>query len=399
MSERLVIRLNSHADDDIHWLRYNDKAQEIIASGCLNNASELDQLTELAKTAVVQVLVSGCDISYFEVTLPKANRRQAFDAIPFMLEDELAADIDTLHFVYSAHKSENQGVYVCAKSKILEWLSWLETANIFTAQLIPDYLTLPVADDSSISMLQLGNDLLIRSTIDNGMTIDCDWASIALPRLAKDNDLSIAHYGVDETYQLEPYSWTEQQLVPPMEQLARGLVKLPINMLIGDFEQNKQQHDYFKIWRPVAIAASLLIVLFFTEQLIRVNQMEDRIAVLKKQSASIYKKINPNVKRVIRIKSRMTNEIKKLTGGTNGSELNNMLESLQEAFVSVPKLTPINIKYDQRRQELRLQAEGDSYQMFESFKQKLDEQYNVTMGAMNNDGDKVNGSLVMKVSS
>ena len=111
MSERLVIRLNSHADDDIHWLQYNDKAQETIASGCLNNASELDQLTALATTASVQVLVSGCDISYFEMTLPKANRRQAFDAIPFMLEDELAADIDTLHFVYSAGKGETQGVY------------------------------------------------------------------------------------------------------------------------------------------------------------------------------------------------------------------------------------------------------------------------------------------------
>lgn len=399
MSERLVIRLNSHADDEIHWLQYNDKAQETIASGCLNNASELDQLTALAKTASVQVLVSGCDISYFEMTLPKANRRQAFDAIPFMLEDELAADIDTLHFVYSASKGETQGVYVCAKSKIREWLSWLDNANIFAAQFVPDYLALPVTEDNSISMLQLGDDLLIRASITNGLTIDGEWVNIALPRLAQDNELLIAHYGVDESYQIEPYSWAEQQLVPPMEQLARGLVKLPINILVGDFEQNKQQHDHFKIWRPVAIAASLLIVLFFTEQLIRVNQIEDRIVVLKKQSAAIYKKINPNVKRVIRIKSKMTSELKELAGGSEESELNNMLVSLQAAFISVPKLTPINIKYDQRRQELRLQAEGDSYQIFENFKKKLDEQYSITMGAMNNNGNKVNGSLVIKASS
>jgi len=399
LSERLVIRLNSHADDEIHWLQYNDKAQETIASGCLNNASELGQLTELAKTAAVQVLVSGCDVSYFEMTLPKANRRQAFDAIPFMLEDELAADIDTLHFVYSAGKGETQGVYVCAKSKIREWLNWLSNANIFAAQFVPDYLALPVSEDNSISMLQLGNDLLIRTSITNGLTIDGEWIDIALPRLAQDNELLIEHYGVDEAHQIESYTWTEQQLVPPMEQLARGLVKLPINILVGDFEQNKQQHDYFKIWRPVAIAVSLLIVLFFTQQLVRVNQIEDRIAVLKKQSAAIYKKINPNVKRVIRIKSRMTNELKELAGGSEASELNNMLVSLQTAFVSVPKLTPINIKYDQRRQELRLQAEGDSYQIFENFKKQLDDQYNITMGAMNNNGDKVNGSLVIKASS
>lgn len=400
MSERLIIRLNSHTDDNVLWLQYNDKTKEVIASGQLNNAQELDQLSELAKRIKVQVLVSGCDVSYFEVPLPKANRRQAITAIPFMLEDELAADIDTLHFVYSAIKDDTQGVYVCAKHKIRQWLSWLNQANISTSELMPDYLAIPVVEETDLSILQVGDNLLLRTSLTKGMTIDCDWLNIALIRLAQnDDELIIAHYDVEESYHLEPYIWNAQPLVLPMEQLAMGIVKLPINILIGEFEQNKKEYNHLKIWRPVAIAAGILILLGGAEQIMRVNQIESQGLALKQQSEAIYRQLNPDVKRVLRIKSRMTNELNQLSGGNQNSGLSAMLESLQQAFIAVPKLTPETIKYDHKRQEIRLQAEGESFQQFEKFQKELNGQYEVTMGAMNNNGDKVNSSLVIKVSS
>lgn len=400
MSERLIIRLNSHADDNILWLQYNDKSKEVISSGQLNNAQELDKLSELSKRVKVQVLVSGCDVSYFEVPLPKTNRRQAITAIPFMLEDELAADIDALHFVYSALKSDTQGVYICAKHKIHQWLGWLEQANIVTAELMPDYLAIPVIEGTDLSILQLGDNLLLRTSINKGMTIDSDWLNIALPRLAQDNnELVIAHYDVEVSHHLEPHIWNAQPLILPMEQLANAVVKFPINLLIGEFEQNKQEYNHLKIWRPVAIAASLLILLGGAEQLIRVNQLESQALAYKKQSESIYRQLNPEVKRVLRIKSRMTNELNQLSGGHQDTGLIVMLESLQKAFIAVPKLTPETIKYDHKRQEIRLQAEGESFQQFEKFQKRLSGEYDVTMGAMNNNGGKVNSSLVIKVSS
>lgn len=400
MSERLIIRLGSNAQDSISWLQFNDKAQEVIGSGVLHNATQLDQLTLQAKTSTVQILVPGSDISYFEVAVPSTNRRQAIAAIPFMLEDELADDIDKLHFVYSHSKGEKQGVYVCKKDKLTQWLSWLTQAGIGTMVLLPDYLALPLPQEHSVAMLQFDEQLLIRQGATSGYSIPVEWLDIVLEQLTVDDEpLSIAHYDVNEAHHRAPHQWDAQPLVLPMQQLSAGVLKPTLNMLVGEFEQNKQQNNHLAIWRSVAIAASLLVVLFFTEKFIHVNQLEQQQLALKKQSEAIYRQINPNVKRILKLKVRMKNEISQLSGGRQGSELSSMLEQMQQAFTAVPTLKPASLKYDQRRNELRLQAEGESYQQFEQFKKVLEGQYSVTMGAMNNNGNKVNGSLVVKVSS
>jgi general secretion pathway protein L len=400
VSERLVIRLGCNAESSIHWLQFNDKAQEVIASGTLNNAAELTQLSQVAISANVQILVPGGDISYFEVPVPKSNRRQAIAAIPFMLEDDLAADIDTLHFVYSASKADMQGVYVCSKDKLNDWLSWLSEADIESAQLMPDYLALPTADADHVSLLRLDDQLLMRVNEFHGHTFTENWLSVVLTQLAQnDEGMTVEHFDVDEALHIEPHNWLAQPLVPAMQQLAANIVKFPMNMLIGEFEQNKQQHNHWKIWRGMAVAATLLVVLFFTHQVIHVNQLEQQQLALKKQSESIYRQINPNVRRILKLKVRMKNEIAQLSGGGQGNKLLSMLDAMQQAFIAVPTLKPASIKYDHRRQELRLQAEADSYQQFEQFKKVLDAQYSVTMGAMNNNGNKVNGSLAVKVSS
>ena len=400
MSERLIIRLGSNAQESISWLQFNDKAQEVIGSGVLSDMTALNQLTQQARSSIVQILVPGSDISYFEVAVPTTNRRQAIAAIPFMLEDELADDIEMLHFVYARSKGEKQGVYVCKKDKINHWLSWLTQADIAPNCLLPDYLALPRPQEHNIEMLQLDEQLLIRADNTFGYSVPVQWLDIILKQLSVDDEpLSIAHYDVNEAHHRGPHQWHAQPLVLPMLQLSSGLFKPALNMLVGEFEQNKQQNSPLTVWRGVAVAASLLVVLFFAQQFIQVNQLEQQQLALKKQSEAIYRQINPNVKRILKLKTRMKNEIAQLSGGRTGSELSAMLAQMQQAFMAVPTLKPASLKYDQRRNELRLQAQGDSYQQFEQFKQVLQGQYSVTMGAMNNNGDKVSGSLVVKVSS
>ncbi|MGB0835317.1 MAG: type II secretion system protein GspL [Psychrobium sp.] len=398
MSERLIIRLGSNAEDAIHWLHYNDKAQEVIGSGSLNGASELTQLAGQVANVNVQVLVPGSDISYFEVEVPKSNRRQAIAAIPFMLEDELASDIDALHFVYGNVNDNRQSVYVCEKSKLANWLDWFADAEISVTQFMPDYLAVPLAkDDSNISALQFDEQILLRLNGNHGLCINEQWLEVTLTMLSGEEEtLSLEHYDIAQQNQLEPHQWHPQPLVLPMQQLAMSLVKLPLNLLVGEFAQNKKSNTQWKVWRGVAVAASLLVVLFFVEQFIRVNQLEQQQAQLKQQTEDIYRKLNPNVRKVIKLKSRMQQELNQLAGGGGSNELFVMLEAMNSAFESVPSVKPSNIKFDQRRNELRLQAEANSYQDFEKFKGLLEQQYTVTTGAMNNNGSKVNGSLVVK---
>ena len=71
-----------------------------------------------------------------------------------------------------------------------------------------------------------------------------------------------------------------------------------------------------------------------------------------------------------------------------------MLSKIQPAFSQVPQLKPESIKFDGNRNELRMQATANGYQQFEQFKTILEsQQFSVSQGAQNNQGDQISGSF------
>ncbi|MDP2561939.1 type II secretion system protein GspL [Psychrobium sp. 1_MG-2023] len=403
MSERLVIRLGGQQQQPVNWVVFSDKDQEIIASGQLNDAAELDNLTEQAKGRTVQVLVSGGEVNYFEVELPKSNRRQALKAIPYMLEDDLATDVELLHFVYPPAEGDKQGVYVCAKQQMVQWVDWLAQAGLVVNSMSVDYLALPYNDNAGLSALQLGQDLLFRQTATQGCTIDLQWSDVYIQRitapLEAEQRLQVANYGVDQVIESDKVDWQAQTLQMPMQLLACGIQANPVNFLVDEYAQEKEQPITFQLWRHVAVVGVIALLLIFVEQFFRAQKLEQQSVQLKQQSEEIYRQLNPGVKRVIKLKSQMRKQLGQLSGGSGDMQLSNMLVTLNKAFKQVPTIKPASIKFDARRKELRLQAEGDSYQQLEEFKRVLVGEYSVTSGAMNNTGSKVTAALTMKVAS
>ena len=71
-----------------------------------------------------------------------------------------------------------------------------------------------------------------------------------------------------------------------------------------------------------------------------------------------------------------------------------MLSTVQPAFAKVPALKPESLKFDGKRQELRLQAIANDYQHFEQFKAELNHaNLTVKQGAQKNQGEQVTGSF------
>ena len=399
MSERLIIRLASQSHLPISWLVYNHDGDEIIASGQLNNVDELSQITSQAVNRNVSVLVPGDEINYFEVELPKANRRQAIKAIPYMLEDDLASPVEALHFVYGKIADDRQGVYVCDKRKIEQWLEALSAAQISVQVMLPDYLCLPLPEPNTISVLQFEQSILIHLDAVQGQTFDKSWLEPILNEMTGDERLQLHHFGVDSELMFDCADWQEQQLLLPIEQLAQGCQKLKTNLLVGEYVQNKTEYNHWKIWRTAACVAGIALVAFFGDMYIETQQLEKQRLALKAQSDSIYRQLNPGIKRVRMVKKQMTSQLAALNGGLKNNDMLEMLVALNDAFKQVPELTLITIKFDQKRREVRLQADAKDYQQFDTFKQLLSDQYNVVTGAINNNGSKVNGSLTIKATS
>ena len=141
MAEILYIRLGSQAQDEISWLIFNTLEQEIIASGALANASHLSELTEKAAQRAVKVFVPGCDVLLKRLVVPTKSTKAMRAAVPYMLEDELAQDVDDLFFAYANISTTNTAlddnnyncfVAITSRAQMQLWQSWLLDANINT---------------------------------------------------------------------------------------------------------------------------------------------------------------------------------------------------------------------------------------------------------------------------
>ena len=113
MAEKIIIRLASRASEKMPWLVWSDSENEIIASGEIDNASALSQLTEKAQHRSLICLLPSVDVTIKTVEIDGNYNRQLKLALPYLLEDELAVDVDNLHFTLIAKQTNLIHVALC----------------------------------------------------------------------------------------------------------------------------------------------------------------------------------------------------------------------------------------------------------------------------------------------
>ncbi len=434
MAEKLYIRLGSNAKDAIHWLIFSDDQEGIIASGELAQASELNQLAEKAQYREVIAFVPASDLSLKSLTVPSKSVKAMRLAVPYMLEDELAQDVESLFFAYSDLKiagSENNCFVAVVEHAQLElWLSWLTSAGLVCKKIVPDVLAMPLpSEKNTASVITLGEQILIRQGQWQGITIDSNtWSliskSLVQNQLAENDksdndnptdDADLPKNNVPEGYNLNAYSPLPES---PADMLINNMPEeLPLALLAATFNQNKADkfnllQGEFKIkeqrspaitsWSWVAGIAVFALLLNVGIKGAELMQLNNQQAQIEQQIITTYKKAFPKTKRVrvSTIRSQLKQKLSEVGSGNADSGFLSMLTQLQPALSLVPEIKPQTLKFDGKRNEIRMQAFASDYQYFDKLKIALEEnKLTVSQGAQNNQGEQISGSFSITGSS
>jgi general secretion pathway protein L len=422
MAEKLYIRLGSNAKDAVHWLIFSDDEEGIIASGELPNADALAQLAEKSKQREVITFVPASDISLKSLKVPSKSVKAMRLAVPYMLEDELAQDVEDLFFAYNDIKIEtsedNCFVAVVEHEQLKLWKSWLDNANILCKRMLPDALAMPLTnEENSGSAIVLGEQILIRQGQWQGITIDINtW-----PLISK----SLSHY-IDETnntsqesdegaetetvafslnaYSTLPESDVELVINPMPEELPLALLAVTFNsgsagkfnLLQGEFKTKEQRSPALTSWLWAAGIATLALLLNVGIKGAELMQLNSQQAQLEQQIISTYKKAFPKTKRVriSTLRSQLKQKLKAVGGSSDESSFLTILTQVQPALSLVKDIKPQTLKFDGKRNEIRMQALASDYQYFDQFKIALEKSgLTVSIGAQNNQGDQISGSF------
>ena len=425
MAEKLYIRLGSNANDALHWLIFSDDEEGIIASGELPHANDLDQLAEKAKQREVIAFVPASDISLKSLKVPSKSAKAMRLAVPYMLEDELAQDVEDLFFAYNdikiADSEDNCFVAVVEHAQLKLWKSWLDNANILCKRMLPDALAMPLNDEkNSGSAIVLGEQILIRQGLWQGITIDINtWPLISESLSNNIDETNNTSQESDEgaetetvafslnAYSALPESDIELVINPMPEELPLALLAASLNsggaekfnLLQGEFKTKEQRSPALTSWfwaAGIAILALLLNVGIKGAELMQLNSQQ---AQLEQQIISTYKKAFPKTKRVriSTLRSQLKQKLKEVGSSSDESSFLTILTQVQPALSLVKDIKPQTLKFDGKRNEIRMQALASDYQNFDKFKIALEKSgLTVSIGAQNNQGDQISGSFSIR---
>lgn len=390
MSESLVIRLGTNAQQPVEWLVWSAKEEEIIASGTLASAHALGELRERAGGRPVVTLVPGSDLIFRRVSLPGKYSRQAAAALPYLLEEQIASDVDELHLVVLGHEGHDVDLMAVDKEKMQTWLGWLEAAGLKSQQLLPDVLALPQAADGW-SALQLGKEWLLRQGPCQGIVADEPLLAMLLAVEAEPVTIH-SHTPVPP---IQNANWQAAEPELPMLLLAKGALNCQANLLQGPYRPQTEYSRYWLQWRKVVVVAGLLLLAALTQRGVHLYQLAEQDKALKAEIRQVYTRIFPGETRIVNVRSQMAQHLK-LLGQTPQDGVLLLLTELAPTFAEVPGLKPQVLRFDAARGELRLQVTAPGFTEIERFRELAGKRFEVQQGEVRSTEGKVEGALVLK---
>ena len=398
MKETLIIRLGHSVNEPIHWLISN--ADETIASGQLDNSLALEELSEKGKSREIIALLPATKVQLKTVILPTKFNRKLEAALPFMLEEELACELDDVLITIGepcmlGEKPAVQ-VAICQRSWFDNWLQVLKTAELSPTRALPDALLLPQFDDAEITVTSLSGNWLFKLNTWSIAEVESSWVNEFLVTL---EGKALAHLSdLDFDYpnavkKLESYDL-------PLAIFAKQLPFHKFNMLQGEFQVKKQSTGIWSFWQVPAIAAGVALLFGLVLKAITAYQLEQQVAIAKNEAIEAYQKAFPGTKvRPNLIRRQIQGKLAQISSGNETGFLF-LLHHLTPIFKDVEGFTPETLRFDSKRGELRLRASAKDFQSFNLVKQRLEQAaLEVEQGSLSNSGDLVVGEIKIKAGS
>ncbi|HWW20777.1 MAG TPA: type II secretion system protein GspL [Steroidobacteraceae bacterium] len=394
MAEWLVLQLSRKPEDQCGWMFADERGQPLSAPrvGTLAAAGQEAAGRRLA------VLVPSGDVLMTDVELPVKSGVRAQQVAPFALEEQLAADIETLHFAVGPRDdvSNKTSVAVVTRDLMRQWTEALEAANLqpeivcAEAALLPDNPghTVVLLDRETLNARRAGGTPLALSAADVAAALE---ASLG-PDLATENVIFYStpqdwHRHASQIEAIRPRcaSFKAQLLnagILPLlaSQLMSGQF---VNLLSGDYAPKRSLGSDWRRWRLAAsLAAALLVVHVsglsyeWVQQRHSEQQLDDAIGQVARNAI-------PGDPGTGSVRARVQARLASQSGGSAAGLLP-ALSAVAQAVSSVNGATVESLNYRKEGMELRLKAhDATSLDRIDQTLRNNGYQADITSGAQN----------------
>jgi len=368
MSETLVIRLRAAEEAPASWLVVDANGAR---SGPLHSGPVSDALN-LAPGRRVVLLVPGTEVALAEPELPLRSSARLAQVVPYALEEQLASDVDTLHFAVGTRTAGAVGtpVAIVARSLMQRWYDQCEAAGIHADAAYADSVAVPVGTTGCTLLLD-ESLLYVRRADALPYVLDATEVAAALdlalgsPEAGPESGENVTFYAGTTEY--ERHSETIEGLrgrtaALQVKLLPEGALPLlaaqavtgaGVNLLQGAFGARSSLGTRLREWRLPASLAAAVALLFVANQALGWWQMSRAERALDAQIAEIFAQALPG-QPVVDPRAQMQGALG--ARGAGGAGLVPVLSVLAEAMAQAPSARIEAMSFRGNALELRLTA-------------------------------------------
>jgi len=404
MTEALVIRLRADDEAPASWLIVDSNGAR---SGPVHSGPLASALT-FAQGRRVTLLLPGSEVGLAEPELPLRGGARLAQAVPFALEEQIASDVEGLHFAVGQRDGAALGTPVGAVSRALmdRWQATCSAAGIHPSAAFADTLAVPAAPNGCTLLLD-EEALYVHRADSVPYVLDAHPLTAAL-QLAFASDARNAEHVTlyvspqeyerhrEEIEGLRVQTSTLQvKLLPegPLPLMAAQTVNLHgVNLLQGAYAARSPLGTTFKQWRlPAALAAAALLA-FVLNHAAALWQLSRTEKQLDAQIAEVFSQALPG-QPLVDPRAQMQGALG--SGGASGTLLP-ALSHLAKAVAQSPGGHVESMSYRGDALDLRLVA--PTVEALDSIKQAMGrEGSNVELQSATPRGKEVEGRMQIKL--
>ncbi len=170
------------------WCALNKQGQ--CQRDSLNSGDDETLVQSLpAANTPVSIVLRGQQVVASEVSLDAKQRKHAAKLIPFELEDELCANVDSLHFAFAHLQDDALAVLYTGRESCAEPIHTLSQQGCDVRVVLPDYLLL-YREPGALTLLLEADTLSVRVSEHWGFSIEQALAPVLLERIAHHSGLA-----------------------------------------------------------------------------------------------------------------------------------------------------------------------------------------------------------------
>lgn len=306
------------------FLFFNNFEFEDFVSLKITNCNEtvplakrtVDEIKDLQNNSRTLIVLSASFFGIYEVGLPKVNEQKLRRTLPYALEENLAQNVDEVHFAFDQkfYDGENYLTAIVDKNKFCDFIEKLKSFNISFDAVTIDYFALDkeeVVFTSDGSVLvndinfkgSLPKELLpvyLNENIQNILSFKDSVIPKEIELALKKTNRSI--------YEGCCYSWIASRL------MERGY----LNLCQGEFLIKNKKHTilgWYKISGAFTVLASMSFIVL---NLINFNVLSTEIKKVDENIEVIYRDFFPNASSVISPKFRIEQLVKQSQNNNEG---------------------------------------------------------------------------------